>query len=190
MRKFAGALSVSVLLCGASWITFGYKRFSGRHRVNTTAIVAIDGNRLSSVFQGSTPDPRYDLKRIPAQIPATIGCTPVPKTPFERLRSWFQPVALAQGSCPTNSCGGENYVGDALDCTASGCTGTFANAYYDPINGLPDQGTRADGSYGCKNNPPGTCETNTCNHILCNNGQQTQQCTESNLPRARPVSSA
>lgn len=186
MRKFVGVLGISVLLCAASWLAIQYKSPAERHRVSTTAIVATDGNRLSSVFQGSLPDPRYDLKRIPVRTPATIGCTPVPKTPFERLRSWFQPVALAQGSCPSTACSGQNYTRDPIDCTASGCQGTFENAYYDAATGLPDQGVRENGTYGCQNKPPGTCQTNTCNNILCNNGQQTEQCTESNLPPCAP----
>lgn len=163
-------------LGAATWVATEHASFRHRARIKTTTIVAMDGRRLASVFDGSLPDPRYDLKLIPVPAPGA-NCTAPPRTLLEKVRAFFQPVALAQG-CPSTRCGGEYDINDSYDCggNPSSC-GKYKYAHYD-ITGEPTNGLQEDGTSSCT-----SCTNGVCNSVTCANGGQTQcndDCTENN----------
>jgi len=43
--------------------------------ISSTTVVTVDGVRLSSVFEGSRPNDRYDLKQIVNHATPAIRCT-------------------------------------------------------------------------------------------------------------------
>jgi len=151
------------------WTVAG--RLNAPRRITETAVFTMDGIQLASIFEGLSPDPLYDIKTMPSRTPTVIPCAPETRTVLDKLKSWFQPSAFAQGSCPNTPCGGQYYLpGTPISCTASGCSGSIESAFSSPSSGPINTGAHENGTYGCT----GTgCTQNICNFVTCDNGGTT-----------------
>jgi hypothetical protein len=179
----AVAIAVSVSLFGTAWLAMRARVGTRvqRHGIAETSVLTALGNRLASVFDGLTPDPRYDLKRVVNPAPEVIRCPVGERTALGRIEQLFVPSVYAQGSCTATACGGEYYVDETIPCTASGCQGSFKNAYSNPVLGPFTKGVRNDGTSGCTATPGGPgCTTGICNHVLCDNGETCTTCETDN----------
>src|ERR1700682_376844 len=102
---------VCAALSMAMWFAIGKAARLHPRRITETAIVTMEGARVSSVFEGSSPDPRNDLRRIPNHAPPVIRCSArVNRTLLDRIKGFFEPSVFADGSCPTTRCGSDHYV--------------------------------------------------------------------------------
>ncbi len=171
-------ISLSLII----WFIINSRRSTSGHvhRITETAIVTIGGFRLVSVFDGSTRDPRNDLRRLPSPPRTVVRCsTGVKTTLFGRIKEFFELRVLADGSCSMTACGGQQYVDNPLPCTAAGCSDSFQAARYDSQAGGFDRGTQQDGTHGCMPNP--VCTEGICNRVTCDNGQPPcTPCTQDN----------
>ncbi len=132
-------------------------------RITETTILTADGVRLSTIFEGLSPDANYDLKNIPVDSAPVVSCSP--NNAFvERIKSWFQKTAYAQGSCTPTICSGACQVDESPPITCSGCTNTYQHAYSEYLNGGPYSGSYAPGTAGCNSSPCSQiqCDTHTC----------------------------
>jgi hypothetical protein len=137
-------------------------------RISETAVLNIDGTRLSSVFEGLRPDPQYDLKNIPVHNATVIRCPAQARSWIDRVKAFVVPSAYASANCPVTPCGGKYYENQQLTCTSSdGCQGSFGSALYDP--GFPPQnGVQENGTFGCTQTYPLTpCTQGLCNNVVC-----------------------
>ena len=119
------------------------KRNLGRpRRITQIAILTSSGVRLSSIFEGLSTDPRYDLKNIPTSTPTMVACpSPANLTLLDRIKNWFQPSAYASANCPTTACVGKQAINQLIDCSRyTNCSGQFHYAHWDP-NGRSGLGT-------------------------------------------------
>jgi hypothetical protein len=165
--KLVIGVGVGTCLGLTIWTMMG--RASAPRHIAETAVFTTDGVQLASVFEGLSSNPLYDLKSMPSHTPTTIPCAPQTKTFLDKVKSWFQPDVFAQSSCPNTSCGGQRYASNAITCTASGCSGTYQSAVYQP-NGSINTGAHEDGTFGCTGT---SCTHNICNFVTCDNTQGT-----------------
>ena len=129
-RRLIGVVGLCTSLGLVVWLSVNWHK---ARRVSETSLVTMDGLRLSSVFEGSRRDPRYDLKNIPRYSRTVIRCPAQTRTWLDKVTAFLDPSAYASANCPTTLCGGQNYDPRALTCTSSsGCQGTFQSAVYNP----------------------------------------------------------
>jgi hypothetical protein len=181
MNTRARILLIAVLCAATSlalWTMIG--TFATRPRaISNALIVTADGTRLSSLFEGLQADPRNDIKLMRIPAPTVIRCPPAKTSLLDKTLSLLQPSAYAQGGCTNTACGSDWYTMSSINCTASGCSGTLRNDYRDLTLGAYNAGVHNDGTFGCTGS---TCQQNSCNHVICDNGKT--QCTTCNSDSA------
>jgi len=163
--KIGAFLTIGAIIAGTIWAP------SRPRRVKQTVVLVADGSRIASLFVGAPKNRAFDYRLVGTRPPTVIPC-PGPKEPGlgPAISRILEPTVYAQGSCSNTPCGGQQYVDNPLTCTASGCTGNFQNAAYDPLNGSYTKGVHADGTSGCQAAPGGTCTQGICNQVTCDVG--------------------
>jgi len=156
----------------------GMASHPGAHRIRETTIVAASGQRLFSLFEGLSPDPRYDLKRIQkeAKVPPPPTCGAKPGL-LGRLRGLWGITAYAFVDTPVCQshmapCAGHHYEADEdASCLSDTCQGSYQRVkIYGPTF---DTEWKFDGGTGCSDKPGHTCDQygnlGVCNAVTCTN---------------------
>jgi hypothetical protein len=173
-------------------------RFTGL-RGGPTAIVTDDGRRLAGFFDGLTPHPRFEPKRMRAELEATATSTCAVNGDaglLGRLRELVEPTARAQSNCYATSCTGEyRRVQEIRPCAPPACPGGYNNTYADYANGQRQNGFRQTATEGCSRDAqqyPGVlcaCNQEIClkpcsSNYSCPDGQHCSggSCRDSNCP--------
>lgn len=136
------------------------------------------GQRLFSLFEGLSPDPRYDLKRIQkeAKVPPPPTCGAKPGL-LGRLRGLWGITAYAFVDTPVCQshmapCAGHHYEADEdASCLSDTCQGSYQRVkIYGPTF---DTEWKFDGGTGCSDKPGHTCDQygnlGVCNAVTCTN---------------------
>jgi hypothetical protein len=173
LRPFGSFLILASLLIGALTVI---RHYASAHNSINSVVVSSSGQRLSTLFDGLSPDPRYSVKDILAIRRALPQCGEKPGTvqggeksssvpqsllinTRDFLQRFFGNSEVYAANCLITFCGGYGWVQIINSCDTGGpCSGT----YWDVTNnGHSDNGFFQDSGH-CGSKPQCGCENLTC----------------------------
>ena len=153
-------------LCTLMGLTiWTYRTIQHPRRINRTVLLDAGGKRISSIFEGSRKDKRFDWQKLPKVEAPMTECGSSSKSGlFSRMLGLIETGVLAQGgACTATACQNTDYVPNSYQCGGGApCNQmTYRFAYYSPGSNSGNGG-QYTGTSGCTSCTTAECEVVTC----------------------------